>query len=117
MVIWEIDGTCYEPVECLMIDVFEDYVGVIMQMFVLRKGCMEQMINHGMGWVRMDYFVLVRGLIGFCTEFFIETRGIGLLYYVFEVWELWVGDMRLCLIGSFVVDCCGKTVSFVLFNL
>lgn len=117
VVIREIDGVRHEPVERLTIDVPEDYVGVITQMLALRKGRMEQMINHGTGWVRMDYVVPARGLIGFRTEFLTETRGTGLLHHVFERWEPWAGDMRLRPTGSLVADRKGKTASFALFNL
>ena len=95
VVIREIDGVRHEPVERMTIDVPEEYVGVITQMLALRKGRMEQMINHGTGWVRMDYLVPARGLIGFRTEFLTDTRGTGLLHHVFERWEPWAGDMRL----------------------
>ncbi|WP_028058708.1 translational GTPase TypA [Candidatus Solirubrobacter pratensis] len=117
VVIREVDGTRHEPVERLTIDVPEDYVGVITQMLALRKGRMEQMINHGTGWVRMDYLVPARGLIGFRTEFLTETRGTGLLHHVFDRWEPWAGDMRLRPTGSLVADRAGKTASFALFNL
>jgi GTP-binding protein len=117
VVIREIDGVRHEPVERLTIDVPEDYVGVITQMLALRKGRMEQMINHGTGWVRMDYLVPARGLIGFRTEFLTETRGTGLLHHVFDRWEPWAGDMRLRPTGSLVADRSGKTASFALFNL
>ena len=117
VVIREIDGKRHEPVERLTIDVPEEYVGVITQMLALRKGRMEQMINHGTGWVRMDYLVPARGLIGFRTEFLTDTRGTGLLHHVFERWEPWAGDMRLRPTGSLVADRTGKTASFALFNL
>src|SRR3954464_6100429 len=117
VVIREIDGVRHEPVERLTIDVPEEYVGVITQMLALRKGRMEQMINHGTGWVRMDYLVPARGLIGFRTEFLTETRGTGLLHHVFDRWEPWAGDMRLRPTGSLVADRTGKTASFALFNL
>src|SRR3954447_25266318 len=117
VVIREIDGVRHEPVERLTIDVPEDYVGVITQMLALRKGRMEQMINHGTGWVRMDYLVPARGLIGFRTEFLTETRGTGLLHHVFDRWEPWAGDMRLRPTGSLVADRSGKIASFALFNL
>lgn len=117
VVIREIDGVRNEPVERLTIDVPEDYVGVITQMLALRKGRMEQMINHGTGWVRMDYLVPARGLIGFRTEFLTETRGTGLMHHVFDRWEPWAGDMRLRQQGSLVADRKGKTASFALFNL
>jgi GTP-binding protein len=117
VVIRDIDGVRHEPVERMTIDVPEDYVGVITQMLALRRGRMEQMINHGTGWVRMDYLVPARGLIGFRTEFLTETRGTGLLHHVFEAWEPWAGDMRLRPTGSLVADRRGKTASFALFNL
>src|ERR671938_1242589 len=112
-----IDGKVHEPVERLAIDVPEDYVGVITQLLALRKGRMEQMVNHGTGWVRMDYLVPARGLIGFRTEFLTETRGTGLLHHVFDRWEPWAGDLRLRPTGSLVADRRGKTASFALFNL
>jgi GTP-binding protein len=113
----DVDGVHHEPVERLTIDVPEEYVGVVTQLLALRKGRMEQMVNHGTGWVRMDYLVPARGLIGFRTEFLTETRGTGLLHHVFDRWEPWAGDMRLRPTGSLVADRRGKTASFALFNL
>jgi GTP-binding protein len=113
----EIDGRVHEPVERMTIDIPEDYVGVVTQLLALRKGRMEQMVNHGTGWVRMDYLVPARGLIGFRTEFLTETRGTGLLHHVFDRWEPWAGDMRLRPTGSLVADRSGKVASFALFNL
>jgi len=117
VVIREIHGKAHEPVERMTIDVPEDYVGVVTQLLALRRGRMEQMVNHGTGWVRMDYLVPARGLIGFRTEFLTETRGTGLLHHVFDRWEPWAGDMRLRPTGSLVADRRGKTASFALFNL
>jgi GTP-binding protein len=117
VVIRDVDGVHHEPVERLTIDVPEEYVGVVTQLLALRKGRMEQMVNHGTGWVRMDYLVPARGLIGFRTEFLTETRGTGLLHHVFDRWEPWAGDMRLRPTGSLVADRRGKTASFALFNL
>jgi GTP-binding protein len=117
VVIRQIDGRTHEPVERMTIDVPEEYVGVVTQLLALRKGRMEQMVNHGTGWVRMDYLVPARGLIGFRTEFLTETRGTGLLHHVFERWEPWAGDMRLRPTGSLVADRRGRTASFALFNL
>jgi GTP-binding protein len=117
VVIRDIDGVRHEPAERLTIDVPEEYVGVVTQLLALRKGRMEQMVNHGTGWVRMDYLVPARGLIGFRTEFLTETRGTGLLHHVFDRWEPWAGDMRLRPTGSLVADRRGKTASFALFNL
>jgi len=112
-----VDGAVHEPVERVTIDAPEEYVGVITQLLALRKGRLEQMVNHGTGWVRMDYLVPARGLIGFRTEFLTETRGTGLLHHVFDRWEPWAGDLRLRPTGSLVADRRGKTASFALFNL
>src|SRR4051794_17468003 len=90
----EVDGRQHEPVERLAIDVPEDYVGVVTQLLAMRKGRLEQMVNHGTGWVRMEYLVPARGLIGFRTEFLTETRGTGLMHHVFDRWEPWAGDLR-----------------------
>ncbi len=113
----EIDGKLNEPVERLAIDVPEDYVGVITQMLALRKGRLEQMVNHSTGWVRMEYLVPARGLIGFRTEFLTETRGTGLLHHVFDRWEPWAGELRTRPTGALVADRRGKTASFALFAL
>jgi GTP-binding protein len=113
----EIDGRVHEPVERMTLDAPEEYVGVITQLLALRKGRLEQMVNHGTGWVRMDYLVPARGLIGFRTEFLTETRGTGLLHHVFDRWEPWAGDLRLRPTGSLVADRRGQTASFALFNL
>jgi GTP-binding protein len=113
----EIDGKVHEPVESLTIDVPEDYVGVVTQLLALRKGRLAQMVNHGTGWVRMDYLVPARGLIGFRTEFLTETRGTGMLHHVFDGWEPWAGEMRLRPTGALVADRRGATASFALFNL
>ena len=88
----EIDGRAHEPVERMSVDAPEEYVGVITQLLALRKGRMEQMVNHGTGWVRMEYLVPARGLIGFRTEFLTETRGTGLVHHVFDRWEPWHGS-------------------------
>ncbi len=117
VVIRMIDDITHEPVERMTIDVPEEYVGVVTQLLALRKGRMEQMVNHGTGWVRMDYLVPARGLIGFRTEFLTETRGTGLLHHVFDRWEPWAGELRLRPTGSLVSDRRGKVASFALFNL
>jgi GTP-binding protein len=113
----EIDGRINEPVERLAIDAPEDYVGVITQMLALRKGRLEQMVNHGTGWVRMEYLVPARGLIGFRTEFLTETRGTGLLHHVFDRWEPWAGDLRTRPTGALVADRRGVAAQFALMNL
>src|SRR5829696_7161267 len=111
------DGTTLEPVERMAIDVPEEYVGVITQLLALRKGRMEQMINHGTGWVRMEYLVPARALIGFRTEFLTETRGTGLLHHVFDRWEPWAGELRTRPSGSLVADRRGVAAQFALMNL
>ena len=113
----EIDGKLHEPVERLAIDVPEDYVGVVTQLLALRKGRLEQMVNHGTGWVRMDYLVPARGLIGFRTEFLTETRGTGILHHVFDRWEPWAGELRTRPTGALVADRRGETAAFALFGL
>ena len=110
----EIDGKVHEPVDRLTIDVPEDYLGVVTQLLALRKGRMEQIINHGTGWVRMEYLVPARGLIGFRTEFITETRGTGLLHHVFERMEPWAGEIKGRPNGSLVADRLGPTTGFAL---
>ncbi|MFL6045022.1 MAG: translational GTPase TypA [Propionibacteriaceae bacterium] len=112
-----VDGRVYEPVERLTIDIPEDFVGVTTQLLGLRRGRLEQMVNHGSGWVRMEYLVPARGLIGFRTEFLTETRGTGLMHHVFEAYEPWAGDIRSRLTGSLVADRSGQVTSYALFNL
>jgi GTP-binding protein len=117
VVIREVDGKRHEPVELLTIDVPEDYLGVVTQLLALRKGRMEQMINHGTGWVRMDFRVPARGLIGFRTEFMTETRGTGMLHHVFDGWAPWFGELRTRPTGSLVADRRGMTTTYALMNL
>jgi GTP-binding protein len=110
----EIDGKVHEPVDRLTVDVPEDFMGVVTQLLALRKGRMEQIINHGTGWVRMEYLVPARGLIGFRTEFITETRGTGLIHHVFEKMEPWAGEIRGRRNGSLVADRTGPTTGFAL---
>jgi GTP-binding protein len=112
-----IDGKVHEPMEHLTVDIPEDYLGVVTQLMALRKGRMEQMVNHGTGWVRMEYVVPARGLIGFRTEFLTETRGTGLLHHVFHKYEPWHGELRTRPTGSLVADRRGPTTGFALSNL
>ncbi|MSO86656.1 MAG: translational GTPase TypA [Acidimicrobiia bacterium] len=114
VLIKEIDGKIHEPVDRLTIDVPEDFLGVVTQLLALRKGRMEQIINHGTGWVRMEYLVPARGLIGFRTEFITETRGTGLLHHVFERMEPWAGEIKGRPNGSLVADRLGPTTGFAL---
>ncbi len=113
----EIDGKRHEPVERMSVDAPEEYIGVITQLLALRKGRMEQMVNHGTGWVRMEYLVPARGLIGFRTEFLTETRGTGLVHHVFDRWEPWHGELRTRPTGSLVADRRGNVAAFALFSL
>jgi len=117
VVLREIDGKVHEPVERLAIDVPEDFLGVVTQMLALRKGRMDQMVNHGTGWVRLEYLVPARGLIGFRTEFLTDTRGSGVLHSVFERYEPWLGDIATRPTGSLVADRRGQTGSFALLKL
>ncbi|MCA0329929.1 MAG: translational GTPase TypA [Actinobacteria bacterium] len=112
-----VDGKVHEPMEHLTVDIPEDYLGVVTQLMALRKGRMEQMVNHGTGWVRMEYVVPARGLIGFRTEFLTETRGTGLLHHVFHKYEPWHGELRTRPTGSLVADRRGPTTGFALANL
>ena len=113
----EVDGKTHEPVERVAIDVPEDYLGVVTQLVALRKGRMEAMVNHGSGWVRMEFIVPARGLIGFRTEFMTETRGTGQLHHVFEGFEPWFGEIKTRPNGSLVADRLGPTTTFALTNL
>ncbi|HLL63260.1 MAG TPA: translational GTPase TypA [Propionibacteriaceae bacterium] len=113
----EIDGRTHEPVERLTIDVPEDFVGVVTQLLGLRRGRLEQMVNHGTGWVRMEYLVPARGLIGFRTEFLTETRGTGLMHHVFEAYEPWAGELRTRPTGSLVADRSGLVTAYASFAL
>jgi GTP-binding protein len=113
----EIEGEVHEPVERLAIDVPEEHVGDVTQMLAARKGRMEQMVNHSTGWVRMEYLVPARGLIGFRTEFLTVTRGSGLMHHVFDRWEPWAGELRTRQTGSLVADRRGQTASYSLMSL
>jgi GTP-binding protein len=113
----DVDGKVHEPVERVSIDVPDDYLGVVTQLLALRKGRMEQMVNHGTGWVRLDYRVPARGLIGFRTEFLTETRGTGILHHVFDGFEPWHGELRTRPSGSLVADRKGPTTTYSLLSL
>jgi GTP-binding protein TypA/BipA len=113
----EVDGAVHEPVERLTIDSPEEYLGAITQLLAARKGRMEQMTNHGTGWIRMEFVVPARGLIGFRTEFLTETRGTGIAHHVFDRYERWVGELRTRPTGSLVADRAGAATSYAMFNL
>ena len=109
-----IDGVRFEPVERVAIDVPEEYIGVVTQLLALRKGRLQQMVNHGTGWARTEYVVPARGLIGFRTEFLTETRGTGILHHVFEGWEPWHGELRTRPTGSLVADRRGQATDYAI---
>jgi GTP-binding protein len=113
----EIDGRVHEPVERVSVDIPEDYVGIVTQLLAMRKGRMEQMVNHGTGWVRIEELVPARALIGFRTEFLTETRGTGILHHVFDRYEPWYGELRTRPTGSLVADRQGQTTYYSLLSL
>ena len=113
----EIDGKVHEPVDRVTVDVPDDYLGVVQQLLAVRKGRLEQIVNHGTGWVRLDYLVPARGLIGFRTELLTESRGTALLHHVFERMEPWAGEIRARRNGSLVADRTGETRSYSLLSL
>ena len=112
-----IDGVLQEPVERLTVDVPEEHVGTISQLMGTRRARMVDMVNHGTGWVRVEYIIPARGLIGFRTEFLTETRGTGIMHHVFEGYEPWSGEIKTRLTGSLVADRLGTVTSYALFNL
>jgi GTP-binding protein len=114
VLIKQVDGKRCEPVERVAIDIPEEYIGVVTQLLALRKGRLQQMVNHGTGWARLEYLVPARGLIGFRTEFLTETRGTGILHHVFEAWEPWHGEMRTRPTGSLVADRLGEATGFAI---
>ncbi|MCA0337472.1 MAG: translational GTPase TypA [Actinobacteria bacterium] len=113
----EIDGKVHEPVERLTIDTPEEFLGPITQIMAARKGRMEQMTNHGTGWIRMEFLVPSRGLIGFRTEFLTETRGTGIAHHVFEKYEPWYGPIVTRISGSLVADRSGPVTAYAMVNL
>ncbi|MGZ4485757.1 MAG: translational GTPase TypA [Nocardioidaceae bacterium] len=113
----EVNGKVHEPVERLTIDAPEEYLGTITQLLAVRKGRMEQMTNHGTGWVRMEFLVPARGLIGFRTEFLTDTRGTGIAHHVFEGYEPWAGEIRSRASGSLVADRSGAATAYAMTNL
>jgi len=112
-----IDGKLHEPMERLTIDVPEEYLGAVTQLLAQRKGRMETMTNHGTGWVRMEFMVPARGLIGFRTRFLTETRGTGIAASISEGYEPWAGPIESRNTGSLVADRAGKVTPFAMINL
>lgn len=112
-----VDDKRHEPVERVTIDVPEEHLGTITQLLAVRRGRMENMANHGLGWVRLEYLVPARGLIGFRTEFLTETRGTGVISHVFEGYEPWAGEIRSRERGSLVADRKGPATTYAMINL
>ncbi|AGJ57070.1 translational GTPase TypA [Streptomyces sp. FT05W] len=113
----QVDGKTHEPIERMTIDSPEEHLGAITQLMATRKGRMETMTNHGSGWVRMEWIVPSRGLIGFRTEFLTQTRGTGIAHSIFEGHEPWFGDLRTRHNGSLVADRAGTVTPFAMVNL
>src|SRR6187431_2728656 len=113
----EINGKVHEPVERLTIDAPEEYLGTITELLAARKGRMEQMTNHGTGWVRMEFLVPARGLIGFRTQFLTDTRGTGIAHHIFEGYEPWAGEIKSRSQGSLVADRSGAVTAYAMTNL
>ncbi len=111
------EGRVHEPYERLTIDTPEEFLGTVTQLLASRKGLMEQMANHGTGWVRMEFVVPARGLIGFRTEFLTETRGTGIAHHVFDGYRPWAGGITTRVTGSLVADRAGSATSYAMFNL
>jgi GTP-binding protein len=112
-----IDGKLHEPMERLAVDVPEEYLGIVTQLLALRLGLLGELVNHGSGWVRMDYRIPARGLVGFRTEFLIATRGTGVLHHVFDGWDPVHGELRVRRNGSMVADRQGVTTTYALMSL
>ena len=117
VVIREVDGAVHEPVERLSVDVPEEYLGAVTSLLATRKGRLESMVNHGTGWVRLEFMVPARGLIGFRTQFLTDTRGTGLAHQVFEGYEPWAGDLRARPTGSLVADRAGTVTAYAMSGL
>ncbi|MBS45108.1 MAG: translational GTPase TypA [Nocardioides sp.] len=113
----EVNGKVHEPMERLTIDAPEEYLGSITELLATRKGRMEQMTNHGTGWVRMEFIVPARGLIGFRTEFLTETRGTGIAHHISEGYEPWTGEIRSRNNGSLVADRKGAATAYAMTSL
>jgi GTP-binding protein len=112
-----IDGKLHEPFEAMTIDCPEEFVGAITQLMAARKGRMEEMTNHAAGWVRMDFVVPSRGLIGWRTEFLTDTRGTGIANAVFDGYRPWAGEIRSRHTGSLVSDRAGAVTAYALIQL
>ena len=113
----EVDGKLHEPVERLTVDVPEEYLGAVSSLLAIRRGRLDSMTNHGTGWVRLEFTVPARGLIGFRTQFLTDTRGTGIAHHVFEGYEPWSGPLRMRPTGSLVADRSGTATPYAMFSL
>ncbi|HLL76361.1 MAG TPA: translational GTPase TypA [Pyrinomonadaceae bacterium] len=111
------DGVTYEPIELVVVDCPEEFIGVVTEAIGRRKGQMTKMVNHGTGRVRLEFETPSRGLIGFRNEFLTETKGTGLINTLFLRWGEWVGPMRGRASGSLVADRAGDSTAYAIFNL
>jgi GTP-binding protein len=112
-----IDGKLHEPMEDLVLDLPDTFVGVVTQSLALRKGRMSNLVNHGSGWVRMEFMIPARGLIGFRSEMLTETRGTAQIHSVFAGYEPWAGEITHRLSGVLVADKPGTTTSYAIYDL
>jgi GTP-binding protein len=113
----EIDGKIHEPMERVTVDIPEEFVGAATSLLSGRKGSMLDMINHGTGWVRLEWRIPARGLVGVRTEFMTETRGTGMLHHVFDGFSPWMGELRTRRNGVLVADRRGPTTNNALVSL
>ena len=113
----EIDGVRVEPVEELVIDVPEDFQGVVIATLGARKGVMTKMVNHGSGRVRLEFRIPTRGMIGFRSQFLTDTRGTGIMNHLFAGWEPWHGPIPSRVTGALVADRAGVATAFAIYNL
>jgi GTP-binding protein len=113
----EVDGKTYEPVERLTIDVPEEHLGAVTQLLGERRGRMENMANHGTGWVRLEFVVPSRGLIGFRTQFLTDTKGTGIANSISGGYEPWAGPIQTRSTGSIVSDRSGQVTAYAITNL
>ena len=111
------DGQTLEPMEHLVVDIPEEYIGAVTQKIGPRRGVMAKLVNHGTGRVRLEYRIPARGLIGYRTEFLTDTRGTGLLNHLFDGWDGWQGDIAHRQNGALVADRAGRTTAYAIDNL
>jgi GTP-binding protein len=112
-----VNGVLHEPMEHLVIDVPEEFIGIVTQQVGIRKGRMQKMNNNGHGRVRLEFRIPSRGLIGFRSEFLTDTRGTGLFNHIFDGYDPWHGSMTKRSTGALVADRLGKTTTYALYHL